>query len=90
MSEILEKSVLEIIKENYDKIFSAEKKVVEVILKRPQDVVNMNVAELAKASGVSDATVVRMCHHIVLNLLLDLLNVTVLHFELATSELLRG
>ena len=64
MSEILEKSVMEIINANYDKIFSAEKKVVDVILKRPHDVVNMNVSELAKASGVSDATVVRMCHHI--------------------------
>ena len=64
MSEILEKSVMEIINENYEKIFSAEKKVVEVVLKCPQDVVNMNVSELAKASGVSDATVVRMCHHL--------------------------
>ncbi|MFV0362549.1 MAG: MurR/RpiR family transcriptional regulator [Suipraeoptans sp.] len=64
MGEILDKSVLEIISENYDKIFSAEKKVVDVVMKRPQEVVNMNVSELAKASGVSDATVVRMCHHI--------------------------
>ncbi len=64
MKEILEKPVMEIISENYEKVFSAEKKVLDVVMERAQEVVNMNVSELAKASGVSDATVVRMCHHI--------------------------
>lgn len=64
MEDILEKSVMEIIKENYHKIFSAERKVVDVVIKNPAEVVNMNVSDLAKISGVSDATVVRMCHHI--------------------------
>lgn len=63
-NNILEKEVLEVIKEQYDKIFSAEKKVADFVLKYPQKAVESNVSELAKQSGVSDATVVRMCHHI--------------------------
>ncbi len=61
---ILEKEVLDVIKENYEQIFSAEKKVADFILRHPQETVDSNVSELAKQSGVSDATVVRMCHHI--------------------------
>ena len=61
---MIDKPVLDVIKENYDKIFSAEKKVAELILQNPQEAVNSNVAELAKRSGVSEATVVRMCHHL--------------------------
>lgn len=45
-------------------MFTAEKKVANFILKYPQKVVGCNVSELAKLSGVSDATVIRMCHHI--------------------------
>ena len=61
---ILDKEVLEVVKERYDDIFSAEKKVADFVLSNPQKVVDSNVSELAKQSGVSDATVVRMCHHI--------------------------
>lgn len=61
---MLNKGVLEVIKENYNCIFSAEKKVADFVLKNPQKKVDSNVSELAKQSGVSDATVVRMCHHI--------------------------
>lgn len=61
---MLDKPVLDVIRDNYDKIFSAEKKVAELILQNPQEAVNSNVAELAKRSGVSEATVVRMCHHL--------------------------
>lgn len=64
MNNILDKSVIEIINEKYDKLFSAEKKVVNVVLKEPQSVVNMNVSALAKESKVSVATVVRMCNHL--------------------------
>ncbi len=60
----MEKAVLHVIKKHYDKIFLAEKKVADYVLTNPQEAVNFNVSELAKASGVSDATVVRMCHHI--------------------------
>ena len=61
---ILDKEVLEVVKEKYDDIFSAEKKVADFVLSNPQKVVDSNVSELAKQSGVSDATVVRKCHHI--------------------------
>lgn len=61
---ILEREVLEVIREQYDQIFSAEKKVADFILENPQKAVECNVSELAKHSKVSDATVVRMCHHI--------------------------
>ena len=57
---ILDKEVLEVVKEKYDDIFSAEKKVADFVLSNPQKVVDSNVSELAKQSGVS----VRMCHHI--------------------------
>lgn len=63
-ANILEREVLEVIREQYDQIFSAEKKVADFILENPQKAVECNVSELAKYSKVSDATVVRMCHHI--------------------------
>lgn len=59
-----EKPVLDVIKENYDKIFSAERKVADCIISDPRDAVNSTVSELALKSGVSDATVVRMCRHL--------------------------
>ena len=58
---ILDREVLEVIKEQYDYIFSAERKVADFVLQNPQKAVDSNVSELAKQSGVSDATVVRMC-----------------------------
>ena len=62
--DIMVKEVLNVIAEEYDKIFSAEKKVADFVLANPQETVNSNVSELARLSEVSDATVVRMCHHI--------------------------
>lgn len=59
-----EQTVLELIKKHYERIFSAEKKVAEFILKNPEKAVNSNVSELAQKSGVSDATVIRFCKHI--------------------------
>lgn len=63
-NSILDREVLEVIRERYEEIFSAEKKVADFVLRNPQKTVDSNVSELAKQSGVSDATVVRMCHHI--------------------------
>ncbi len=59
-----EKSVLEVIKENYSKIYTAERKVASYVLAHPMEVVDINVAQLAQKSDVSDATVIRMCHHL--------------------------
>ena len=60
-------NVLETIKVKYNKIYKAERKVADFILEHPRDAMNSNVAELAKSSGVSDATVIRMCHHLGFN-----------------------
>lgn len=60
----MDKEVLEVIRENHEKFFSAEKRVADFVLQNPQKAVDSNVSQLAKHSGVSDATVVRMCHHI--------------------------
>jgi len=57
-------TVIETIKERYDQIFSAERKVADYILAHPEIAVNANVSELASYSGVSDATVIRLCKHI--------------------------
>ncbi|MFR5583569.1 MAG: hypothetical protein ACLTLQ_06820 [[Clostridium] scindens] len=54
---ILDREVLEVIKEQYDHIFSAERKVADFVLQNPQKAVDSNVSELAKQSGVNDATV---------------------------------
>lgn len=45
-------------------MFDAEQKVADYILQNPQKIVQMSMAELAAASGTSDATVMRMCRHI--------------------------
>ncbi len=59
-----EVSVLENIKESYDMLFVAEKKVADYIVENANKVIMMNVSQLATESGVSDATVVRMCKHL--------------------------
>ena len=64
MDSIDDKTVVECIKEKYDEIFMAEKKVADFILKNPEKAVNANVSELAKLSDVSDATVIRFCKRI--------------------------
>ncbi len=56
--------VLGTIWKEYGQFFLAEKKVADFILQNPQKTVDSNVSQLARLSGVSDATVVRMCHHI--------------------------
>jgi Transcriptional regulators len=63
--EIMDETpVEETIKEKYDQLFIAEKKVADYILTNPDKAVNANVSELASLSDVSDATIVRFCKHI--------------------------
>ena len=59
-----ERDVFETIHKKYGEIFAAERKVADFILKNPETAVDYNVSELDEASGVSDATVIRMCKHI--------------------------
>lgn len=56
--------MIETIRENYQQMFAAEKKVADYILAHPDEVVSASVSELAELSGVSDATVIRMCKHL--------------------------
>jgi RpiR family carbohydrate utilization transcriptional regulator len=53
-------TVIERIKEQYENIFMAERKVADFILENPEKAVDSNVSQLANLSGVSDATVVRL------------------------------
>lgn len=61
---IIDKDVLDVIRKNYSCIFPAERKAADFVLQNPGTAVQYNVSELAKASGVSDATIIRMCHHL--------------------------
>lgn len=55
------KSVLGVICSSYDNFFDSEKKIANCILERKNEVIDMTVAELAQASGSSDASVSRFC-----------------------------
>ena len=55
------RSVMDIICASYEHFFDAEKKIADYILNNKKAAVDMTVAELARASGTSDATVSRFC-----------------------------
>ncbi len=54
-----ENDVLESIDKLYDQLFSKERQIADYIRANPQEVIMMNVSQLAKASKTSEATVVR-------------------------------
>lgn len=56
-----EKSPLDMILSVYDNFHDAEKKIADFVIGNQAKVVDMIVSELAKSSGVSEATVVRFC-----------------------------
>lgn len=74
------KQVTDILYAMYDSFFDAEKKIADYILSNNEKVIEMTVAELAKASGTSDATVSRFCkkchlkgfHHLKISLAKEL------------------
>lgn len=57
-------SVIENINNNYQELFSAERKAADFILANFQEAMMLNITELAKKSKTSEATIVRMCKHI--------------------------
>ena len=59
--EMSSRSVMDIICASYEHFFDAEKKIADYILDNKKAAVDMTVAELARASGTSDATVSRFC-----------------------------
>lgn len=56
--------VIENIQNKFDTLFPAEKKVATYILENVDEVINLNVSELAQKSNTSDATVVRTIKHL--------------------------
>ena len=52
------------IRNNYNQMFGAVKRVADYILDHPVKVLEMNISELARVSGTSDATIIRMCKQI--------------------------
>lgn len=58
------KNVIDVITDEYDNLFPTEKKIATYIKNNPREVIMLNVSELAKRSGASEATVVRMCKHL--------------------------
>lgn len=57
-------SVIENIQDKYELLFPAEKKVADYILNHIHEIVNLNVAELAKRANTSDASVIRTVKHL--------------------------
>ena len=60
----MEKSVLDIICASLDSFFESERKIGNYIIQHTAEVVDMTVGELARACGVSDASVSRFCKKI--------------------------
>jgi DNA-binding MurR/RpiR family transcriptional regulator len=56
----------------YPSLPPSERKVLDVILENFEEVIRMTLAELAQRSGVSDATVVRLCRSLGFNNFLEL------------------
>lgn len=56
--------VLDAIRRCYSEMSQAEKKVADYIMEHLEEIVDMSLAELAKRSQTSDATIIRMCRHI--------------------------
>src|SRR5512146_2402535 len=56
----------------YPSLPPSERKVVDFILSNFEEVIRMTLAELAQHSGVSDATVVRLCRSLDFNNFLEL------------------
>lgn len=64
MEDVEKRTVLENMEAYYPEMFPAERRVAKYILENPHRAIMMNVSELARSSGVSDATVIRMCKRI--------------------------
>ena len=54
-------SLLHKIRQEMPKMAAAERRVAEVVNARPNDVIHLSMAVLAKACGVSDPTIIRFC-----------------------------
>lgn len=62
--QIIQSSVIDNIKVNFDSLFPAEKKVAQYILEHLNEVIFLNISELATNSNSSESSVVRMAKHL--------------------------
>ncbi|WP_208559498.1 MurR/RpiR family transcriptional regulator [Marinilactibacillus kalidii] len=60
----MEKNILGRIKSIADQLPKAEKKIAQVILEKPEEVVHMTASNLGKAADSSAATVIRLCKRV--------------------------
>jgi RpiR family carbohydrate utilization transcriptional regulator len=56
--------VLSRLRAAHSSVFQAGQKVTDYVLANPQNVIHASVTEVAEASGVSEASVVRLCQHV--------------------------
>lgn len=59
--EFQQTHILDLIKEQIDAMFPAERKAADYILEHPETASSAGVAELAEQSGTSEASIIRMC-----------------------------
>lgn len=52
------------IRSTYPSLFSAEKKIADVILEKPEEIIHLPVKDIARRSGVAESTVVRFCRSV--------------------------
>ena len=62
--KIIQSSVIDNIKVNLESLFPAEKKVAQYILEHLNEVIFLNISELATNSNSSESSVVRMAKHL--------------------------
>ena len=62
--QIIQSSVIDNIKVNFESLFPAEKKVAKYILEHLNEVIFLNISELATNSNSSESSVVRMAKHL--------------------------
>jgi DNA-binding MurR/RpiR family transcriptional regulator len=87
-------SVSGVLCSSYDSFFEAEKKIADYILAHKSEMIDMTVAELALASGTSDATVSRFCrrcgfngfHHLKINLAKEIAEGILLRYPMISAE----
>lgn len=56
--------ILREVETRLDQLRKSERKVAELVLARPEDVIHMRIVDLAAAAGVSEPTVIRFCRAI--------------------------
>ena len=59
-----EESIIEQILRQKNGMSPSDQKVAQIVLNKPEEVVNYTISQLAQAAGVSGASVTRFCHNL--------------------------